>query len=478
MEYEPVIGLETHAQLLTVSKMFCRCRADYAAAPPNTLVCPVCLGLPGVLPVINRRAVEYTVMTALALNCSFPEYAKFDRKNYHYPDLPKGYQISQYDLPLSQNGWLAVDSPGGPKRIHIRRVHLEEDTAKLFHVANQDETYSLIDFNRAGVPLMEIVTEHDFASVDEVRQYIIKLRAILRYLGVCSGDMETGAMRFEANISLRPKGSDKYGTKVEVKNLNSFRAVLKSLQYEIDRQARLLQEGGRVKQETMGWDDVGNVTVVQRSKEEADDYRYFPEPDLPPLALSREWIESLRARLPELPDAKRQRLVAQYGITHYDAGILTGEKALADYFEACAARHPNAKAVANWITRDLLQLLNSTNTPIEACPVTPDGLAQMLKLMDDGIISSKLAKTVFEEMFKDGKGPEEIVAAQGLVQISDASQIESIVEEVMAANPRAVADFRAGKEPALTFLVGQVMKATRGRASPALANEILRRKLQ
>ena len=371
MDYEAVIGIEVHAQLLTESKMFCRCSADYAAAEPNTHVCPVCLGMPGVLPVINEKAIEYTIMTALALNCQIPEFSKFDRKNYFYPDLPKGYQISQYDLPLSRDGWLEIEAGEEVKRIGINRVHLEEDTAKLVHL----DGHSLVDFNRAGVPLMEIVSQPDFRSLEEIRPYVTKVRTILRYLGVSSGDMEKGAVRFEANVSLRPVGTTEYGTKVEIKNLNSFGAVLKSLAYEIERQRRIMGAGGTVDQETMGWDEARDVTVVQRSKEYAHDYRYFPEPDLPPLVLSREWVEGIRARLHELPDAKGDRFMEQYGLSRYDASVLTAERPVADYFESCVRAYADAKAVANWITGELFRLLKAIDAGIEAVKITPDALA-------------------------------------------------------------------------------------------------------
>ncbi len=481
MEYEAVIGMEVHVQLLTKSKMFCRCSADYAGAPPNTLVCPVCLGMPGTLPVINRKAVEFTVMTALALNCEIAEFAKFDRKNYFYPDLVKGYQISQYDLPLSRNGWLEIEIDGKRKRIRIRRVHLEEDTAKLIHVHRDGQSYSLIDFNRSGVPLMEIVSEPDIRSPEEARQYLIKLRTILRYLGVSTADMEKGAMRCEANVSLRPVGSKEYGTRVEVKNLNSFRSVKLALEYEIERQKRLLEAGGKVEQETMGWDESRGVTVLQRSKEYAHDYRYFPEPDLPPLVIEREWVEEIRARLPELPDAKRDRFVAQYGLSRYDAGVLVADRAVADYFEACVragAGRAEPKAIANWITGELFRLMKAQGVEIEEVRITPDRLVALIGMVEDGTITASTAKKVLAEVFETGRAPEEIVRERGLAQISDVEALSRVVDEVIAANPKAVADYLAGKEPVLRFLVGQVMKATRGKANPKLANELLLEKLK
>ena len=480
MEYEAIIGMEVHAQLLTKSKMFCRCSADYVAADPNTHVCPVCLGMPGVLPVINQKAVEYTVMTALALNCRIPGFSKFDRKNYFYPDLPKGYQISQYDLPLSRDGWLEIEVDGQTRRIGIERVHLEEDTAKLVHV----DDHSLIDFNRAGVPLMEIVSRPDIRTPEEARQYLTKLRTILRYLGVNSGNMEEGAMRCEANISVRPKGATEFGTKVEVKNLNSFHSVKLALEYEIERQTRILEAGGHIEQVTMGWDEARGVTVVQRTKEYAHDYRYFPEPDLPPLVLSREWVEGVRARLPELPDAKRDRFMEQYGLSRYDAGVLTAERPVADYFEACVRALPAslkgkeaAKTVANWITGELFRLLKAADVEIEAIKITPKALAELLDLVEKGTISISMAKEVFGEMFQTGRSPSQIVQEKGLVQISDVEELSRIVEQVIEENPGPVAEYLGGKEPVLRFLVGQVMKATRGKANPHLVNELLKQKL-
>ena len=474
MGYEAVIGMEVHAQLLTESKMFCRCSADYAAAEPNTHVCPVCLGMPGVLPVINQKAVEYTIMTALALNCQIPEFSKFDRKNYFYPDLPKGYQISQYDLPLSRDGWLDIEVDGENRRIGIERVHLEEDTAKLVHL----DGHSLVDFNRAGVPLMEIVSRPDIRTPEEARQYLTKLRNIVRYLGVNSGNMEEGAMRCEANISLRPRGRSELGTKVEVKNLNSFHSVKLALEYEIERQARSLEAGGRIKQVTMGWDEARGVTVVQRSKEHAHDYRYFPEPDLPPLVLSREWVEGIRARLPELPDARRDRFMEQYGLSRYDADVLAAERPVADYFESCTRAYPDAKTLSNWITGELFRLLKATDAGIKTVKIAPDALAELLTLVEKGTISISIAKDVFAEMFETGRSALHIVEEQGLAQISDLEELSRIIEQVIAENPGPVAEYLGGKEAVLRFLVGQVMKATRGKANPKLVNRLLREKLR
>jgi len=471
MDYETVIGLEVHAQLLTKSKMFCSCSTDYVDARPNTHVCPICLGMPGVLPVINKKAVEYTVMTALALSCTIPDYTKFDRKNYCYPDLMKGYQISQYDAPIGKQGWLVIDSNGTKKRINITRVHLEEDVAKLWHRGD----YSLIDVNRSGVPLMEIVSEPEISSPEEARDYLVKLRAILRYLGVSTGNMEEGSFRCDANISVRPRGSKELLAKIEVKNMNSFKAVYQAMEYEAERQRRVLEEGGELVQETRGWVDEKGMTVSQRGKEYADDYRYFPEPDLPPLVFNRAWIEEIRAKLPELPEARRERFVTQYGLPLYDANILTSSKAMADYFENCLKLmdHNKTKLVSNWLLGDFSRLLNATNTEIEKAKIAPEHLAEMLSLVDKGTISGPTAKAVFEEMFYSGKRASAIVAGKKLSQISDAVEIREAVKKVITNNTKAVSDYKAGKQQALTFITGQVMRATRGRANPSLTREIL-----
>jgi aspartyl-tRNA(Asn)/glutamyl-tRNA(Gln) amidotransferase subunit B len=471
MAYEIVIGLEVHTQLLTRSKMFCSDSADYASAPPNTHVCPICLGMPGVLPVINEKAIEYTVMTALALHCTIPEYTKFDRKNYFYPDLMKGYQISQYDAPIGKGGWLTVDSNGAKKRVNITRVHLEEDTAKLLHRGD----YSLIDVNRSGVPLMEIVSEPEMSSPEEARDYLIRLHNILRYLGVSTANMEEGSFRCDANISIRPVASKEFLPKVEVKNMNSFKAIYQALKYEAGRQEKLLEEGGQLVQETRGWIEEKGMTVLQRTKEYAEDYRYFPEPDLPPLVLDRSWIEEIRTSLPELPEARRDRFMAEYGLSLYDANILTGSKAMADYFEDCVklTTPGKAKTVSNWLLGDFSRLLNATNTEIENAKISPRHLADMLALVDNGTISGPTAKAVLEEMFKTGKAASGIVSEKKLGQISDAREIREVVRKVMAGNAGAVADYTSGKQQALTFLVGKVMKATKGRANPGLVKEII-----
>jgi len=471
MDYETVIGLEVHAQLLTKSKMFCSCSADYVNAPPNSHVCPICLGMPGVLPVINKKAVEYTVMSALALHCTVPEHSSFDRKSYFYPDILKGYQISQHRAPMGRGGWLAIDSNGTRKRIGIADVHLEEDVAKLWHRGD----YSLIDANRSGVPLMEIVSEPEMSSPEEARDYLIKLRAILRYLGVSTGNMEEGSFRCDANISIRPRGSKELLCKIEVKNMNSFKAVYQAMAYESKRQRRVLEEGGELVQETRGWVEEKGITVSQRSKEYADDYRYFPEPDLPLLVLDRKWIEEIRQKLPELPEAKRERFVTQYGLSLYDANVLTSSRAMADYFENCleALDHSKAKMVCNWLLGDFSRLINATNTEIEDTKITPEHLVEMVILVDKGAISGAVAKTVLEEMFYTGKKASAIVAEQGLSQIGDAAEIREVVKEVVAKNNKAVSDYKSGKQGVLTFIIGQVMKATRGRANPSLVREIL-----
>jgi len=471
MTYEIVIGLEVHTQLLTKSKMFCSCSADYASAPPNTHVCPICLGMPGVLPVINEKAIEYTVMTALALSCTIPEYTKFDRKNYFYPDLMKGYQISQYDAPIGKGGLLTIDGNGTSKRINITRVHLEEDVAKLWHRGD----CSLIDVNRSGVPLMEVVSEPEISSPEEARDYLIKLHNILRYLGVSTGNMEEGSFRCDANISIRPVASREFLPKAEVKNMNSFKAVYQALEYESRRQKEVLEEGGELVQETRGWIDEEGITVTQRTKEYADDYRYFPEPDLPPLVWDRAWIEEIRARLPELPEARRDRFMTQYGLSLYDANILTSSRAMADYFENCVKlmEPGKAKAVSNWLLGDFSRLLNATNTEIENVKISPKHLAKMLGLVDNGTISGPAAKAVLEEMFRSGKGASEIITEKKLSQISDTDEIREVVKQVMANNTGAVADYTSGKQQALTFIIGQVMKATRGRANPGVVREII-----
>jgi aspartyl-tRNA(Asn)/glutamyl-tRNA(Gln) amidotransferase subunit B len=473
--YEAVIGMEVHAQILTASKMFCGCSADYAAAPPNTHVCPVCLAMPGVLPVINRRAVEQTVRTGLALNCQISPVAVFARKNYIYPDLPKGYQISQYELPLCHDGWLTIElADGQQRRIGIRRVHLEEDTGKLMHV----DGYSLIDFNRAGVPLLEIVSEPDIRSAEEAYAYVVRLRQILRYLGVSSGDMEKGAMRCEVNVSVRPIGSTQFGTKVEIKNLNSFRAVRLSLEYEIHRQIALLEKGEVVEQVTVGWDEARGCTVVQRTKESAHDYRYFPEPDLPPLELNPAWIEMLRTSLPELPLARRDRLMSTYGLSRQEANLLTEEQAIADFFEAAAQAYPGEpRAMAHWIIGELFRLLNTAGIEITAARVTPVALAELQTLVDRGTINLNTAKHVLNIMFQTGQTAVAIVQAEGLAQVSDQDALAAVITRVLAEHPEEVARYKAGKATVLSWLMGQVMQATRGQANPQVVRRLLQQAL-
>ncbi len=486
VEYEVVIGLEVHAQLLTASKMFCRCSAAYADAPPNTHNCPICMGMPGVLPVINEQAVEYTVMTALALNCAIPTFSKFDRKNYFYPDLPKGYQISQYDIPLSRNGYLTVRTKDGEeKRIGIHRVHLEEDTGRLMHKTGLGGlSYSLVDLNRAGVPLIEIVSEPDLRTPEEARLYMQKLRTTLVYLGVSSGRMEEGSLRCDANISVRPVGESRLGTKTEIKNMNSFRSVQRALEFEAARHIAVLRDGGSIMQETRGWVESKGITVSQRSKEQAHDYRYFPEPDLPPLVLSEGWVAGVRAKMPELPDAKRLRFMEQYGLPAYDAEVLTSERALADYFEqAVEDTHggelpARAKAVGNWVIGDLARLLNAAGKDIASSPVTAAGVAGLVDLLAQQKISGSQAKEVLEKSFATGQQPAEIVESEGITQLSDQGELERIVDEVIAANPKVVEDFRRGKESTVTWFIGQVMKQSRGRAKPALVRPLLLEKLQ
>ncbi|HET8852059.1 MAG TPA: Asp-tRNA(Asn)/Glu-tRNA(Gln) amidotransferase subunit GatB [Ktedonobacteraceae bacterium] len=479
-DFEVVIGLEVHAQLLTKSKMFCSCSTDYANSAPNTHVCPVCMGMPGVLPVINEQAVAYTIMTALALNCSIPEYSKFDRKNYPYPDLMKGYQISQYDVPLSRNGYLTVEYDGQIHRIGITRVHLEEDTARLLH----HEGYSLIDVNRSGTPLMEIVSEPDMRSPEEARLYMQKLREILVYLGVSSGRMEEGSLRCDANISVRPRGQKELGVKTEIKNMNSFRSVERALEYEAQRQIAMARSGETIHQETRGWVETKGITVPQRTKEQAHDYRYFPEPDLPPLVISRSWVEELRAQLPELPDARRARYMAEFGLSAQDANVLTEEKSLGDYFEQVMAisqvsdRKARAKVVSNWLLSEVVRLLKASNMSINDCLLSSAALANLLDLLDKERITGKQAKEVLDEAFVTGEMPEAIVTRRGIKPpISDQRELERIVEEVIANNPKVVNDYRAGKTNALQALVGQIMKQTRGQAKADIVQKLLRAKL-
>jgi aspartyl-tRNA(Asn)/glutamyl-tRNA(Gln) amidotransferase subunit B len=474
MEYEPVIGLEIHAQLITRSKVFCGCSTRFGGSP-NTHTCPVCLGMPGVLPVLNRQVVEYTIRMALATHCTIAPYSQFARKNYFYPDLPKGYQISQYELPLARNGFVEIETSGGRKTIRLHRLHMEEDAGKLVHDEYQPLSY--VDFNRTGVPLIEIVSEPEISSPEEAAAYLRKLREILRYIEICDGNMEEGSMRCDANISLRPAGTGGLGTKTELKNMNSFKNVQKALEFEIRRQRALLERGESVIQETRLWDANRNVTISMRGKEEAHDYRYFPDPDLVPIVVEPGWIEEVRKSLPELPDAKRERFAAQYGLPAYDAEVLTSSRTLADYFEKVVGEFPQPKTVSNWIMSELLRELNRDDREIENCPVSPQNMVQLLLLLDSGVISGKMAKAVFEEMYAGGKTARQIVDEKGLVQVRDESAIESVVDLVLADNPAEVEQYRAGKEKLFGFFVGQVMRATKGKANPQLVNEILRKKL-
>ncbi|CVK19323.1 Asp-tRNA(Asn)/Glu-tRNA(Gln) amidotransferase subunit GatB [Sporomusa sphaeroides] len=477
MKYETVIGLEVHCELKTESKIFCGCSTKFGA-DQNTNVCPVCLGLPGVLPVINEKVVEFAVRAGLALNCQILPFSKFDRKNYYYPDLPKNYQTSQYDLPIAVNGYLDIEVNGETKRIGITRVHMEEDAGKLVHSGTiSNSEYALVDYNRTGVPLIEIVSEPDLRSPEEAKAYLEKMRSILQYIDVSDCKMEEGSLRCDANISLRPAGTQPFGTKAELKNLNSFRSVQRGLEYEVERQTDVLEDGGRIIQETRSWDEAKGVTRSMRSKEQAHDYRYFPEPELVPIMVDPAKVESIRAQLPELPDARKARMMADHGLSAYDAETITASRAMADYFDAAVKAGAEAKAAANWLMGDVSKHLNAANIPVEACPVTAAKLAGLIALIDKGTISGKIAKTVFESMWESGKDAETIVKEQGLVQISDEGAIVAIVDGVIAANPQSVADFNAGKEKAIGFLVGQVMKQSKGRANPELVNKLLKERL-
>jgi aspartyl-tRNA(Asn)/glutamyl-tRNA(Gln) amidotransferase subunit B len=474
MNYEAVIGLEVHAQMLTESKIFCGCSTKFGSEP-NTQTCPVCIGMPGVLPVLNRKALEFAIKTGLAMNCRISPYSRFARKNYFYPDLPKGYQISQYELPICEHGFLEILVEGKIRRIGITRIHMEEDAGKNIHEGGGN--YSFVDLNRTGVPLMEIVSEPDIRTPREASEYMKKLRAILRYLGVCDGNMEQGSLRCDANVSVRPAGQREFGTRAEVKNINSFKFVEKALEYEIKRQIRLLEEGGKVIQETRLWDSSRGITESMRGKEEAHDYRYFPEPDLVPVMPTNEWVNEIRATLPELPDKKRERFISEYALPEYDADLLTAEKAMAEWFEEAVRAGGQPKTVSNWMTGELGRLLNEENNSIETCPLKPLHLAEMIKLIDNGTISGKIAKAVFEEMYRTAKSPAEIIKEKGLVQISDSEALEKAIDEVIAKNQKEAERFRGGDEKLMSFFVGQVMKSTRGKANPQMVNEILKKKL-
>jgi len=483
-DFETVIGLEVHCQLLTKSKMFCGCSADYSGAAPNTHLCPVCMGMPGTLPVINEQAIRYIVTTGLALNCRIAEFSKFDRKNYHYPDLMKGYQISQYDLPICIGGWLDVEVEGRVRRLGITRVHMEEDTARLLHRTDSatGETYSLVDINRSGTPLMEIVSEPDMRTAAEAREYLVRLRQILRYIGVSEANMEEGNFRCDANISLRVRGTEKFGTKVEVKNMNSFKAVHDALLFEEKRQAAVLNAGGTIPQETRGWVDERGETVSQRSKEEANDYRYFPEPDLPPLQLSRVYVEEIRSSLPEMPEARRVRFES-LGLSAHEAVTLTEARERADYFEAvmkAIGGDPGraAKLGANWVLGEVSRWLNTGGRDLKDLPVTPERLAGLIQMVEGGKVTGQVAKDVFEQMASSGKDAKGIVEASGLSQISGSDELDGIVAKAIEANPQAVADYRAGKETAVKFLIGQVMRETRGRANAQVVQQLIEAQLR
>lgn len=473
MKYEAVIGLEVHAELLTDSKIFCGCSTKFGSEP-NTQVCPVCLGLPGTLPVLNKKVVEYAVRAGLALNCTIANFSKMDRKNYFYPDLPKAYQISQYDLPLCSNGYIEIEVEGGTKRIGIKRIHIEEDAGKLLHEGTDG---SLVDYNRAGVPLIEIVSEPDISTPEEAYQYLVKLKSILEYTEVSDCKMQEGSLRVDTNVSVRPVGTTDLGTKIELKNLNSFKAVQKALEYEIKRQVKVLEEGGTIVQETRRWNEAKGITEPMRTKEEAHDYRYFPEPDLVPIIVTEEWKEEIRKTLPEMPDAKRERFITQYGLPEYDAKVITSSKKMADFFEKCASNYHSPKTISNWLMGEFARLLNETGKEIDEVPITPDMLIELLKLVDDNVISGSIAKTVFEEMFFTGKNPQIIVEEKGLRQIADEDELRRIVRKVIEENPKSVEDYKKGKEKALGFLVGQVMKETKGKANPQLTNQLLREEL-
>lgn len=477
--YEPVIGLEVHAELLTESKMFCSCAVvDSTSAEPNTVVCPVCLAMPGVLPVVNQQAVEFGLMVGLALNCEIPAFNQFARKSYFYPDLPKGYQISQYEFPLAINGWLEIDLPdGSTKRIGIRRAHLEEDTGKLTHV----EGHSLVDLNRAGVPLLEIVSEADIHSAEEAEAYARKLRAILQYLGVNSGDMSKGVLRMEPNISVRPVGSNEFRTRTEIKNLNSIRSLARASAYEIERQIALYESGGSVQQATMGWDEARQITVTQRVKESSEDYRYFPEPDLPVLEISREWVEMVRASLPELPDVKRDRLMAEHGLSRYDASVLVAQRAVADYYERALAAGGDPKQVANYLIGDVFRQMNLAGRErddIGAIPLTPQALAELVKLVQKGTINHGVAKQLIETLYAEGGRPARLVEQRGLAQVSDESVIGEAVAAVLAEHPDEVARCLAGEEKLVKFLMGMVMRALKGQGDAQVVQRLLNEGLE
>ncbi len=478
MKYEAVIGLEIHSELKTATKIFCGCATTFGAEQ-NTHTCPVCLGLPGVLPTINRRVVEFAIKAGLATNCKINKYSKFDRKNYYYPDLPKNWQTSQYDLPIAYEGHVEIEVDGERKIVRLTRIHMEEDAGKLVHSGStiKDSATSNVDYNRTGVPLIEIVSEPDMHSAAEARAYMEKIKSILEYIDVSNCRMEEGNLRADINVSLRPVGSDKLGTRTEMKNINSFKALEDAINYEIERQAEVLDDGGKIIQETRTWNPEKGITQSMRNKENAQDYRYMPEPDLPPIITTDEEIENFRKSLPELPDARRARLINDLGLSEYDAGIITSSRAMAEYFDTVVAGGADAKLAANWIMSDLSKNLNAENLTIENSPVDAKRLAEMILLIQKGTISGKIAKTVFVEMWKSQDSPAKIVKDKGLVQITDTAEIEKIVDEVISKNQKAVEEYRAGKKKAIGSLVGQIMKATKGKANPQMVNELLTKKL-
>ncbi|MBQ5683813.1 MAG: Asp-tRNA(Asn)/Glu-tRNA(Gln) amidotransferase subunit GatB [Peptococcaceae bacterium] len=478
MDYEVVIGCEVHVELKTKTKIFCSCPTDFGGEP-NTHVCPVCLGLPGTLPVLNKKVLEYAIKAGLALNCEIAQFSKFDRKNYFYPDLTKAYQISQFDLPICKNGYIDIETGKGEKRIGITRIHMEEDAGKLVHQGSTITTSagSLVDYNRAGVPLIEIVSEPDMRSAEEVLEFLSSLKAIIEYTGVSDARMEQGSLRCDVNLSLRPAGQIAFGTRAEIKNLNSFRSVERVIQYEINRQMDILESGGKVIQETRTWDESKGRTYSLRSKEDSDEYRYFPEPDLPPVIVMEDYIEKLRAELPEMPKEKRQRMIDKDGLPEYDAGIITASKALVDFYDAVHTYYGDAKKISNWIMGELLAKVNAEGIELDALKIQPEQMAALLKLVDSGEISGKIAKKVFAEMFETGKNPDDIIKEQGLKQISDETELKTMIEQVAETNPKSVEDYKAGKTKALGFLVGQIMKQSRGQANPAVINRLLVEKL-
>lgn len=478
MKYEAVIGLEIHCELKTKTKIFCGCATGFGAEQ-NTHVCPVCLGLPGVLPTVNKRVVEFGIKAGLATNCTINKYSKFDRKNYYYPDLPKNWQTSQYDLPIAEHGWVDIDVDGEKKRIRLTRIHMEEDAGKLVHSGTtiKDSATSNVDYNRTGVPLLEIVSEPDLRSAEEARAYMEKIKAIMEYIDVSNCRMEEGNLRADINVSLRPAGTEELGTRTEMKNINSFKNLEDAINYEIERQEEVLEDGGHIVQETRTFDPARGITLSMRSKENAHDYRYMPEPDLPPIVTSEETIEKYRSELPELPDARRARLEKEYGLSDYDAGIITSSRAMAEYFDAVVATGADPKLAANWIMGDLAKNLNEDGIDITKSPVSAERLGKMIGLIMKDTISGKIAKKVFKEMWTNEDDPEKIVKDKGLVQITDTGAIEAAVDAAIAANPKAVAEYKGGKKKAIGALVGQVMKATRGKANPQMVNKMLAEKL-